>query len=303
VRDTARELADGLHLLRLDELDLQRFSFRDVDEMQDETALAEFTRVHLGHNFLLAAGERNFKRRAHRVPLLDLLKRGFECFVIFGADEFFEGRAFNFRNGNVQHIGEGIIAIGDGALAVDLHDAERRLFEESLESVFGGLQGLMHFALGGQVVDDGAGSYSSVRFAHHHLVNRGEEGFAAGPFHADLDDLACAAFIDEVERIAFFRRRGEICVKRAVLEQVAQILADPTRKRCVSENETALLVDREESDRRVVGKIDQLFAFLADGTVGAVLLRDVIDAPVHITRITRDGLRGYGQPALAVFIF
>ena len=72
VRDPARQLAHGLHFLRLDELQLKPFGLRGVDQVKDaEAPVAPLQGAEKGLDDILAGGiEEKFQRSLQVLPLL-----------------------------------------------------------------------------------------------------------------------------------------------------------------------------------------------------------------------------------------
>src|SRR5262249_27546623 len=90
----------------------------------------------------------------------------------------------------------------------------------------------------------------------------------------------------------------QISMQRAALKQGFEIVADPARKGRVGKDKSSLLVDREESDRRIVGKVYKLFTFFSYRAVDRMFFRHIVDAPVNKSGAAGDGLGGDHVPAL-----
>src|SRR5690606_37903562 len=80
------------------------------------------------------------------------------------------------------------------------------------------------------------------------------------------------------------------------------ILAKPARKRRVRKNKAPGFIGAEKPDRCVIREINQLFPLLADRAVHFTLMRDIVDAPVHIPGPPGNRLRRNDEPAFTVLV-
>ncbi len=128
MRHAARELAHGLHLLRLREFGLERLLFGHIDEIEDHAArfAASWARIKLRHAFVLAEGTQ-FDRSATRIGRLG--EQLDDVLLVGGIDEFGK-RACGKRAGVAEEFRKAPIGLGDAACTVRKRDAHRRIPEQ-----------------------------------------------------------------------------------------------------------------------------------------------------------------------------
>ena len=189
---------------------------------------------------------------------------------------------FHFGNVIAEHICQCLITIIKDAFGIQHTNTQRRFGEEALEFIFGSLQRLTHGTLCGQIMDDASCSDDALTLMHNGLTDRRGKGTTCGAFHDDFGHLLRAAMRSDVVRARIFGHGFKVCMQRAFGQDRVYVFAEPARQCRVYKHKAAMFINREEANRRVIRKVDQLFAFITDGTVRFESLRNVVDTPMNI---------------------
>ena len=169
VRDAAGELADRLHLLRLGELHLEVLLLGDVDEMQDQPAVAaargsvEPARGRPPRLLSRAALEAHLDRPGMRRAVGRGGELDRDLAAVLLVDEADQRLADQILRPGAEQFAERAVRLLEPAEAVDQRDADRRVGEEALEALARQPQRALPFALGGQVAHHRAGAQLVAR--------------------------------------------------------------------------------------------------------------------------------------------
>lgn len=301
MRDAARELADQIHLLGLEELGLKALLFGQIEDMDDQpralfAGLVGASDIERSRDIALG-GEADFYGGRQLLVVAGAVEPVQQRIAVLGADETGEGA----RDGDIglaaDDPGKGRIAFGDAPVSVEQDDTDRRVVEEPVKAFLRDPHGIGKAPLARQVTDQRTGVKPVDLFLRHHgLGDIGVEQFAVA---AQQRRLA-----QRIALLAGERRMGRTVAAHGLGQQVRQryvarqeiVLgtANPFGEGRVDIKEPPVLIDRIEADGGVLDELDQLFLFGPDHALKLIGLRDIVDRPDHV--FAGHGYGKYRQP-------
>ena len=288
MRDAARQLADGLHLLTLGKAFLQRALLGHFQRENIGTALA--LEVFCGRKEEPGRTVfRAFQRGINRFNFAFSGDGSGQCLKYFGAVTFGNsrqqgpcrgiGQRFH-RGGN--HLHEGGICLEDGAAIANGGDGHRRGVEKSGKAHFGNPDIFFAVFACGTVDHQGAGGAGAVVLAKSDTVQQ-----------THRQRLTVAAFEVEVELLGFDvpgptadradQRRAvtgdNIRQAEPARTNLRQIIVEPSRQGGVEIGDATIRLSREEARRGMVQKINGVLKLLKNILVPLALAGGVGNGP------------------------
>ena len=164
--------------------------------------------------------------------------------VVFG-DEAGERPPDHLAALDLQHMGEGGAALGDGTVPVEQHDADRRLMEKAVETLLGMAQRRGPVVLGGKVAHQRTGAQPTVFIADDGLADAGLECPAGAAPKGHVTALGAGIVKRRIGRS--FRGGGsgddEFAQRPRVAGDLARRMAEPGGQGFVDEQKAAGGVD------------------------------------------------------------
>ena len=269
--DAAGQLPDGLHLLALRHLDLERLLLGRLDGVDDRRLLGAFAAGAVGDCIdveadvpLVIVGQHRVERRDIGLPLLGLFEgRGKRSAVAFvndpvEADTAVDGIAVDHRREQRQ---ERRVGTHDAAALVDAGDRHRRRVEEAREPDLGRPQ-LCRSVLAEIAVehDRAARTGRALSGCGNPVHEAHRQRLAGGSRKVEIDDgVARRARIGPDRAYQRHAVAGDDFRKGGIAGREARkIDAQPFGERGVDVGDAAFLVGGEEAGRRVVEMVDRL---------------------------------------------
>ena len=221
-----------------------------------------------------------------------------EIAAIIVVDEADQRLADQILGRGAEEVAQGPIRLFQAPEAVDKRDTDRRVGEKALEALTRQAQRRFPFTLRRQVPDDRMGA-QLVAIADDALADPGMDDAAVAALQHHFAALRVTG--PAAERVARrgasgWRRGEELMQPRVTADQFRRGRAKPAGEGRVDEAESSLAIDRIKTDRRLVEKIDEPVALVADHPLHLVLSGDVLDVPEAIARSSGDRINGYVEP-------
>ena len=299
VRDAARELADGVHLLGLGDLLLQLTLGRGVEGVQDHP----LGLVGLLSRIAAVGRAEPDPRRAAPGPVqldLDRLRIG-ETARRAGEPRLQPGPV-GHRIGDVgldpgdalpvdrpvlglprhraEQPGEGGVGPGDPPAPVERRDGDRRVVEEPGEPHLGGALRLVGLGPGRAVDHEGPrGAGLAVLAEGDSVVEPHRQGVAVAAAEVEVEPVGAHLARQAGGAHEDIRLRGDLGEMRAAGADAGEVVAEPGRERGVHVDDGAGRIDRQEARRGVVEVVDRVLEFLEDVLLALALGGDVGHGP------------------------
>jgi len=294
VRDAAGELADELHLLRLEELVLEALLLGDVEEVDDEAGALlgrgleapgrkRRDGLAVGPEADLEGGRRRARMRRLGDPRLDA--RG-----IVTGERRDERGPDQRRFGAPRHAGERRVAGDDRGRAIEEHDADRRILEEAAEALLGEARLVGGDLLGGPVADQTVGDRDPVvGGAEKALIDDRLHRRAGGTAEMGLGAALLDAEREGARRIG---ERGHDVGEAEAADELARVAAEPAGQHRIDVQEAAGAVDRIGADTRGADEGGDARLLGVAGGIEARERRGIGEGPDRLARPPRERTDG-----------
>ena len=291
MRHAAGQLADGLHLLRLGELRLQR------------PLLGGLERIDRRHLAVLGLGLHTRDEEPGRAVALPRKPEVERRDVVAACRCRGDGRRQRLAlalpddgqdrarlaglvaaERRPEQPGERAIGAGDPPVPVDRGDRQRRVVEEAGEPHLGGALALRH-VLAGRAVE-----HQRPRRSRRAVIREGDaveephrQALAAALAQVEVMDLGpdLAGAADHTGQQRRAVARHEVGQGQAARAELGEVIVEPARQRGVHVDNLARRIDRHEAGRGMVEIVDGVLQLLEDVLLALAVARHVGDAPQH----------------------